>query len=601
MKPLNLDNKPCSPISSNCVVWQGPDIPCIELCTGDTVSDVVFQMATELCTILDTLKVSNYDLTCFNLQACGPTDFQALIQFLITKICELEGVSPVVKDESDCPDCVVSVAECFVIGTQTTMQLVDYVQLIGQKICSLINDIDVINGQITELWSAVIELQNITPGTAPRITAASTCDLGLTINAGQQYPIQIILEAFFDTVWCDFYAVTGTVAELSNAIDRQCIDNVDETLSFPGQDYDTAYGLWVPAPSTIADTILNLWIAVCDIYSFLEANSASWTITVADTNTIDLELSVGNELTAKIQDTGWVPLEGFDFYSSAMLLPGFRPECRRFGNVIHFRGLVYVPLDGGGGGTATELKNPDTYDTLTSATSPALNGAGSGVSLSGDTLSFNLGVTCIPATVHAGVLDAEYRMGYPTVMVRPIVVDAGIFATTALSSVVRFGIRETGVLFLETVQSIERSNLGLSSTTLGSSALRFITSNVRTGETVPDYTSNDSDLHSFPVPTLFDDTLGYSIGDVVIYGGQLYVAIVNTLPPGPNGAPASTPGIWNLYEYPVQTKVYDTALYPLDCDAGTPVHLGGFYTSIDGLMAYVDCTAAKATKDCYTP
>ena len=40
MKPLNLDNKPCSPISSNCVVWQGPDIPCIQLCTGDTVSDV---------------------------------------------------------------------------------------------------------------------------------------------------------------------------------------------------------------------------------------------------------------------------------------------------------------------------------------------------------------------------------------------------------------------------------------------------------------------------------------------------------------------------------------------------------------------------------
>ena len=67
MKPLNLDNKPCSPISSNCVVWQGPDIPCIKLCIGDTVSDVVFAMATELCTILDTLKVTNYDLTCFNM------------------------------------------------------------------------------------------------------------------------------------------------------------------------------------------------------------------------------------------------------------------------------------------------------------------------------------------------------------------------------------------------------------------------------------------------------------------------------------------------------------------------------------------------------
>jgi hypothetical protein len=144
MKPLNLDNKPCSPISSNCVVWQGPDIPCIKLCTGDTVSDVVSAMATELCTILDTLKVSNYDLTCFNLQACGPEDFQALIQFLITKICELEGVTPETKDIPTCPDCVVSVAECFVTGTQTTMQLVDYVQLIGEKICNLITEIALI-------------------------------------------------------------------------------------------------------------------------------------------------------------------------------------------------------------------------------------------------------------------------------------------------------------------------------------------------------------------------------------------------------------------------------------------------------------------------
>ena len=83
MKPLNLDNSPCSPISSNCVIWQGPDIPCIKLCTGDTVSDVIFKLATELCTIIDQLNVSNYDLSCFNLTACPPEDFQALIQFLI--------------------------------------------------------------------------------------------------------------------------------------------------------------------------------------------------------------------------------------------------------------------------------------------------------------------------------------------------------------------------------------------------------------------------------------------------------------------------------------------------------------------------------------
>ena len=86
MKPLNLDNSPCSPTSSNCIIWQGPDIPCIKLCTGDTISDVVFKLATELCIIIDELNVSNYDLTCFASTACPPADFQALMELLILKI-----------------------------------------------------------------------------------------------------------------------------------------------------------------------------------------------------------------------------------------------------------------------------------------------------------------------------------------------------------------------------------------------------------------------------------------------------------------------------------------------------------------------------------
>ena len=100
MKPLNYDNSPCSPISSNCVIWQGPDIPCIKLCAGDTISDVIFKLATELCAVLDTLNVTNYDLSCFNLTACGPNDFQALIQFLIEQICALQNEVTIVSETS---------------------------------------------------------------------------------------------------------------------------------------------------------------------------------------------------------------------------------------------------------------------------------------------------------------------------------------------------------------------------------------------------------------------------------------------------------------------------------------------------------------------
>jgi hypothetical protein len=153
MKPLNLDNSPCSPISSNCVIWQGQDIPCIKLCKGDTVSDVIFKLATELCTIMETLKVSNYDLACFNLVACPPSTFEELIQFLINKICELQteidalavvNAATSGTTRSTTADTLVTVAPCFIIGTTTVMTVTEYAIAMGTSICGIINQITII-------------------------------------------------------------------------------------------------------------------------------------------------------------------------------------------------------------------------------------------------------------------------------------------------------------------------------------------------------------------------------------------------------------------------------------------------------------------------
>ena len=95
MKPTNIYKHGCDPISSNCVIWQGPDIECIDLCKGDTVSDVVYALAKELCTLMDTFKIDNYDLSCLNLAECEPADFQALLQLLINKICECCNETPI--------------------------------------------------------------------------------------------------------------------------------------------------------------------------------------------------------------------------------------------------------------------------------------------------------------------------------------------------------------------------------------------------------------------------------------------------------------------------------------------------------------------------
>ena len=86
MKPLNLDKSPCSPVSSNCVIWNGPDIECIGLCKGDTVTQVIYKLAEELCSLIDMFKLSNYDISCLELP-CPPNSFEELINALIQAIC----------------------------------------------------------------------------------------------------------------------------------------------------------------------------------------------------------------------------------------------------------------------------------------------------------------------------------------------------------------------------------------------------------------------------------------------------------------------------------------------------------------------------------
>ena len=67
MLPLSTGNtQGCKPISSNCVVWQGPDLNCINVCNGDTISIVVAKMAELICTLIDTGIDASFDISGIN-------------------------------------------------------------------------------------------------------------------------------------------------------------------------------------------------------------------------------------------------------------------------------------------------------------------------------------------------------------------------------------------------------------------------------------------------------------------------------------------------------------------------------------------------------
>ena len=535
MKPLNLDNKPCSPISSNCVIWQGPDLPCIKLCAGDSVSDVVAKLATELCAVLDTLNIANYDLACFNLTACGPNDFQALIQFLIDQICALQLQIATVSDPATSPitnnttkstsaETLVTVAPCFVVGGVSVMTVSEYAQAIGTKVCSLVTQIATINANINSLDIRVTALE---AAPAPTFTIPSftlSCSVD-TLASGTTQFINTILESFINDVWCNYYYnVTGISSDLTAAVNRICITDADLQLT-TGTAFSTNTD-WIQSASysTVADAINNLWVALCDVYTY----SQTFAVTVDDTTTINLD-NTANVITANITDTGWVDLRGFAYYSGVT-----KPQCRRIGNQIHFRGVVVVPLE-----NPLSPGNVIVYNSVT-----AYNGVGGctvwtgtggctvGASFEG--LQFNNGASVIPTSITTGVLDSAYYAD--RILVRQININ-GTFGT-ALSSVAELSINANGGLELGTIRDREASPIRTGA--FGSAALRFINSDIRSGEYVPNYIAAGSDI---------------------------------------DNAPSNA-------NFPLVSDTFNLT-WPFSCDASSSNQIGGFEFKLDGLVAYL--------------
>lgn len=272
MKPLNINTHGCDPVSSNCVIWQGPDIPCIKLCKGDSVSDVVYKLATELCEVLETLDVSTYNLpdTCFQNQQCNPTDFQALIQIIIDKICSVESTASGERTavvSGTCPDCVINIPTCFQYTNEfgdlvTTMQLTDYVKTIGNRVCNLINQINNLTVIVANHEERITALENTPDPTLSLPQVTPTCILTPAVPTDMAFFLSVLEQQF-----CELSTATGSPNALQQAIIRQCLNlNNSPALGTSGGNMSSIIG-WVNAVNNLAGSINNMWLTICDLRS----------------------------------------------------------------------------------------------------------------------------------------------------------------------------------------------------------------------------------------------------------------------------------------------------------------------------------------------
>ncbi len=258
----NGNTQPCSPISSNCVVWQGPDIACINICNGDSVSDVVAALATKLCELIDATcacdpDISSVDLKCV-LPSVPPTDLSGTLQAIIDYLCEL-ATKELAVPNLPLPDCLQYRDK---LGNNVVeLALVPWATLIGNSICTLIESIGVIDANYQNILSRIQILEDCIlpcdPSSGNISPVVSSC-----ILRGQEVTVQTLLLAI-ETEFCSFTDAVGSVSLINNAINQgNCLNATTTSLNGISSLGDLG---WVTA-QTLAESTQNQWVAICDLY-----------------------------------------------------------------------------------------------------------------------------------------------------------------------------------------------------------------------------------------------------------------------------------------------------------------------------------------------
>jgi hypothetical protein len=270
----NTADKGCSPVSSNCVIWQGPDLSCIDLCNGDAISDVVYKLATKLCTLQTSLDLSTLDLSCL-VSFCSATNpaptnktLSAVLDFIIDKVCCLNTtIANLPGAGAGFTEPNLTLPTCLQYADpatgQTITQLVhnQFTLRLGNQFCTLKATVDSHAATLATYNTRITTLENKPGLTLPTVTP--NCILPSTPTA-----MNLVLDEL-ESQYCLLRSVLGTNAGLTAAVGQQCQNlSTQNALSQPG--FVSGLSGWVPSTGdalsgTVAGAVKNLWVVLCDM------------------------------------------------------------------------------------------------------------------------------------------------------------------------------------------------------------------------------------------------------------------------------------------------------------------------------------------------
>lgn len=327
MIPSNSSNMTngCDEISSNCVIWQGPDISCIDLCKGDTISEVTYKLATKVCDLITSGVTANpdldgLDLTCLNIPGTTPTTLVPVLQAMVTSICADSGSNLPPEDyvQDNLPIMTLPVCLQYLDagGSQVTELRLDlFATLIANEVCDILTTIASIQATLTSYGDRIAVLEacvlpcNNTPVEAQIIP---TCILPSVLT-----DVSVLVLAI-EVRFCALENAVGLPAAINSAISQTVILSSNLTLTNNAVTYGSIAG-WNASPINLAQSFQNAWVVIDDMYSAIQNIQLNCCPSGCDAVTF------GYVANGVINTSGEIDALNFDFTSSS--IPAAFNDC----------------------------------------------------------------------------------------------------------------------------------------------------------------------------------------------------------------------------------------------------------------------------------
>lgn len=263
----------CLPTSSVCVKWEGPIIPCLDICKGESIEQIIVELGSIVCTTKDSINISSLDFDCLVPQnQSNPATIKQLLQLLITKSCETSTVDPGTGGgDGTLP--VIDLPACLQFQDSsnnviTSLGLDEYAEHLANSMCEILDDISNLNQQIYTLNSTVNGLPTGGSGSGggggATITITSKCNTLSSTSVGAIVPIQTAFETLEENLCQDYLTPMTTPGQINQFNNAASICPTKDTLTPCGGKYGDITG-WIQVPVTSFEFLKNMALAICKL------------------------------------------------------------------------------------------------------------------------------------------------------------------------------------------------------------------------------------------------------------------------------------------------------------------------------------------------